>query len=301
MSQIALGTKVFSRAGRLSGLLDSVEDTPVDTVYVADDGEPTAEKSRLYDADYPFELQLLNLEYDAGLGFGRDRIVDVLDEEYLLIVDSDHEVPANVETLVAQLEARPDLGGISGLLYEHGKIEGTCHDLFEHGDALVRDVRTDKSVELVAGAPLVEFDFLPNVALFRRECLHDQSWDPEYVIGKEHLDFYVAHERRTDWTFAVSPTVLFPHHPGGDQSYTADRENIQKHQRSKQYFLEKWGYEQIVLGQTDWIDGSSPRCTPAEGLKALAKSALLAAPADLQIAAMDARDWLREKRSRPPL
>lgn len=301
MTDLALGVKVFSRAEKLEGLLDSVAGSPVDAVYVADDGEPSAAKDRLYDAEYPFDLTVLDLEYDAGLGYGRNRIVEASDEEFLLVVDSDHEVPGNVGVLVDQLEARPDLGGVSGLLLEDGKIRGTCHDLYEDGDVLVRDVREDKTVRRVAGAPLVEFEFVPNAAVFRRECLEDAAWDPAYVIGKEHLDFYVTHLRETDWTFAVNPTVLFDHYPGGDAGYVADRESAAKLERSKQYFLEKWGYRQVILGQTDWWDGSRTLRDPSRLVELLVKDLFLALPPSVQVPVMDLRDEVRKQRNRPPL
>jgi glycosyltransferase involved in cell wall biosynthesis len=301
MTDVALATKVFSRADKLGALLESAGAAGLDAVYVADDGEPSDRKDELYAAEYPFDLTVLDLEYDAGLGRGRNRIVEASDAEYLLVVDSDHRVPGNVETLVDQAEARPDLGGVSGLLYEDGKIRGTCHDLHERGDLLVRDVREDKPVEMVAGAPLVEFDFLPNVVLLRRECLEEQAWDDEYVIGKEHLDFYVAHAKRTDWRFAVSPTVLFEHRPGGDEGYVSNRESAAKLEHSKEYFLEKWGYRQVLLGQTDWTDGTRRQGTPGTLLEWGIKRALLSLPPAVQAPLMDARDAVRRRRNRPPL
>lgn len=300
MNDVAVAVKVFSRADKLGQLLDSVAQSPISSVYVADDGEPTEEKDRLYEQSYPFDLTVLDLEYDAGLGYGRNRIVEASDEEFLLVVDSDHEIPTNVSILRDQLEARPAVGGVSGLLYEHKSIQGVCHDLYENGDVLVRDVREDKSVDFVGG-PLVEFDFLPNVALFRRACLEEQAWDPEYVIGKEHIDFYVAHKRRTDWSFCVSPTVLFPHHPGGDESYTVNRQNMKKLTHSKSYFLEKWGYRQTVLGQTDWVDGTSPRLSAQNVLTDAVKTLLLSLPPAVQTRIMDLRDRYRRRKRLPPL
>ena len=80
MPEIALGTKVFSRAKRLGKLLNSVSETPIDTVYVADDGEPSRDKKALYEANYEFNLEVLDLEYDAGLGYGRNRIVEASED-----------------------------------------------------------------------------------------------------------------------------------------------------------------------------------------------------------------------------
>lgn len=301
MRDVALATKVFSRAEKLGALLESAGTAGLDAVYVADDGKPSDRKDELYAAEYPFDLTVVDLEYDAGLGRGRNAIVEVSDEPYLLFVDSDHRVPGNLDILIAQAEARPDLGGISGLLYEGEKIRGTCHDLHERGDLLVRDVREDKPVEMVAGAPLVAFDFVPNVVLLRRECLNEQAWDDEYVIGKEHLDFYVAHAERTDWRFAVSPTVLFDHRPGGDEGYVSNRESAAKLEHSKRYFLEKWGYQQILLGQTDWTDATRRQGKTGQLVEWGLKRILLSLPSAVQAWLMNRRDAVRRRRSRPPL
>lgn len=247
---IALGVTVFKRTAKLANLLQSIPE-PIDVVYIADDGH-TDERTHLYDQEYQFELQLLDLEYDAGVGYGRTRIVDALDEEYLLMVDSDYRIPLNIDLLRKQLGARPEFGAISGLIIEHGRVQGLCHDLFEEQNILVRDT-PERETQNVAGYPLVEFDFIPSAAMFRRSCLEEQSWDPEYVTGMDHLDFYVAHHRNTDWRFGVSPTVLFPHEPGGGAEYEGNRTDPEKIFRSKRYFLQKWGYDQVV-GRNYWFD-----------------------------------------------
>ena len=301
MPDIAVGTKVFSRAERLGDLLDSISETPVDTVYVADDGEPSEEKTALYEASYEFDLEVLDLEYDAGLGYGRNRIVEASDEPYLLVVDSDHEVPPDIGRLADQLAARPDLGGVAGLLFERGKIRGTCHDLFRREDVLVRDVREEKGVKRVAGDPLVEYDFVPNVCLFRRECLDDCAWDPEYVIGKEHLDFYWTHRQETDWSFGVNPAVLFDHYPGGDTTYVTNRESAEKLNHSKRYFLGKWDLRAIVLGRTDWTDATRQHRTPRYLAEQVAKTALLSLPPSVQAPLMKLRDAVRRRRNLPPI
>ncbi|WP_247002229.1 glycosyltransferase family 2 protein [Halosolutus gelatinilyticus] len=253
-ASVALGVKVFNRTEKLEALLESVPDGAYETVYVADDGR-TEERSHLYDREWPFDLELLDLPYDAGLGPGRNAIVDALSEEYLTIVDSDHEVPPNADVLARQLEERPEFGGISGLLLEHGRIQGLCHDLFEEGNVLIRDTGS-KTAETVAEYPLVEFDFVPNITTFRRDCLEELAWDENYVIGREHLDFFVAHWRETDWRFGTCPSVLFPHRPGGGAEYEGNRHDPAKNLASESYFREKWGYDQIVAREF-WLGNQS--------------------------------------------
>lgn len=242
---IAMGVKVFYRTEKMERLLKSAEDQPIETVYVADDGE-TEERRHLYDREYPFDLVLLDLEYDAGAGYGRNRIVEEMDEDYLLLVDSDHRV-VDIEPPLNILEERTDLGGVSGLLYkEDGQIQGNAHDFFERGDVLVRDIREDKPLQYVDGQPFIEFDFVPGAGLFRREALEDYSWDPEYVIGKDHLDLFVGHWHKTDWSFAVYPGISLIHDPGGSSSYLSFRLDTRKTWHGKEYFLKKWEYSQIV-------------------------------------------------------
>jgi len=261
MGAIALGTVVFKRTGRIEQLLASIG-PPIETVYVADNGQITDERAAVYDRDYPFDLEVLDLAYDSGLGHGRNEIVSQTTEEYLAIVDCDMTMPANIDYLAAQLDARPDLGGVSGLLFEDGGVVGACCDLYEADGLLFKDIRGGKESASVGGHPFVEFDFVPNAAMFRMACLDSYSWDPEYRFGSEHLDFYVAHKKRTDWTFGTCPAVVFPHFPGGNQEYMDARkgERDQKARHSRQYFLDKWGYRRAVPLQSRWVESfSDPR------------------------------------------
>jgi hypothetical protein len=303
MDDVALGVKVFTRADQLQGLLESVAETEIPTVYIADDGEMTEKKAEIYSTEYSFETVVLDLDYDVGLGYGRREIVENLDEEFLLIVDTDHRVPENISVLRDQMVQRPEIGGISGLLYEHGEITAVCHDLYERGGILLRDKKSRKQVEMVAGYPLVQFDFIPNVAMFRRECVTEYCWDPEYVIGKEHLDFYVGHMKNTDWEFAINPSVLFDHYPdSGGSDYERNRQSIEKLSNTKRYFLEKWGYSGIVLGQTDWINSANTQLYSRDSVvENVIKYVLLEMPPSVQSAVMRLRDRRRKQKGRAPL
>lgn len=264
---IALGVKVFYRTEKLENLLESAREHSIDRVYVADDGH-TEERRHLYERNYPFDLELLDLEYDAGAGYGRSRIVEEMYEDYLLLVDPDHRI-VETEPLMDILEARDDLGGVAGLLYkEEGQIQGNAHDLYERDGTLVRDIKEDKPIQRVAGHPFVEFDFVPTSALLRREALEEYSWDPAFVIGKDHLDLYVGHWRRTDWNFGIFPGVSFIHDPGGSGEYLSFRLDTRKAWHGKSYFLEKWGYDQIVT-RTHWSSNTAYEGSPGSLLDSL--------------------------------
>lgn len=292
MTELALGVTVFRRTNKLRNLLDSIDDQPIETVYVADQGEMTEEKEDLYTQEYPFELEIFDLEFNVGTGYCRWIVAEESTEEYLLIADSDNEIPDNVAILVDQLEARPDMGGVGGILAEPDRIWCASHDLREEGDVLVRGTDTEKETQIVAGAPLVRFDVLPNITVFRRECLDDYAWDKDYP-AYQHIDFYVGHKKQTDWSFGVCPKVIFEHYPGGSQNYTSFRNDTERLWMGKQMFLEKWDYRQIVLGHTAWLQTQTRPPSKHSILTDLAKSFIRELPIETQARIVDARDRVR--------
>lgn len=254
MASVALGVKVLSRTEKLAQLLESADGTDIEQAYVADGGESNEKKAELYDREFSFNLTVLDLPYDSGLAYGRNQIVDAMTEDYLLLVDSDMTIPPNYHVLQAQLEARDDLGGVCGMLLEDGRIRVKCQDLCEDSNRCVWDVQEPKAIHTVAAAPLVEFDLIENAALFRRECLQEQSWDEQFKIHWEHEDFYVAHSRNTDWSFGLCPQVYFRHHPGGDSNYESMRAGEDRLQAARQDLLDKWGYDSVEKNSLNWVD-----------------------------------------------
>lgn len=252
----ALGVVVLNRVDKLTRLLESVEPTVIDTVYVADNGKPTDEKKRLFSREFDFELNVLDLEYDIGLGSSRDAIVSEFDEEYLLIADSDHEIIDDIDRLISVLQTREDIGGVAGSVMEpdRGRIWQSAKDFYEEGSGLIRSADRHKNLEQVDKSVFVEFDFIPYPALYRRECLEEYSWDPEYPLGRAHVDFYVGHWKQTDWKFGICPQVHFGHYPGGDTSYSSHRRDDDKYQKAKNYFRKKWGYSSVESQKGYWFD-----------------------------------------------
>lgn len=253
MEQLALGTKVFSRTDNLRGLLETLPDVFA-SVYIADDGDMSPEKKQLYDKA---DINVINLEYDAGISTGRNAIVEKAIEDYLCIVDPDHRIPSNVTKLVDQLDAADYLGGIGGVLVEPepNRIRYEAQDFAERDDGrtLVRSPMVrDKNIGTIEGSPFVPFDFIPNAAVFRREVLVDYPWDEEFVIEGEHLDFYLTHWKQSEWSFGINPAVQFLHYPGGGADYMAERASSEKETASKEYLLEKWSYDHIDLDSYTW-------------------------------------------------
>lgn len=257
MTEVALCVPVFSRRDKLRKTLDSAEDIGISNVYVADDGEKTS-TAPVYKNDYSFELTVFDLEYDAGVGYKRNELVEVTNEPYLLFIDSDMEVPESYKILKHQLDSKPTFGAVTPMYIENGRLSTVATDFHEENNVLYCDIQNAKLIEEVDGYPFVQFDYLPNVGLFRRECLEDYCWDPEYTIQREHVDFYVGHWRETNWNFALSPSVYVRHYPGGGDDYLSERHSSSKVNASKAYFRKKWGYKSVEKQVDRWIDTYDP-------------------------------------------
>lgn len=253
MPEIAVGTKVFTRTDKLENLIKSVPEY-VNQIYIADDGKENEERDAIY---REYDVNVIDLEYDAGVGIGRNAIIDECTEEYMCIVDSDHRLPGNLDALVEQLKEDSSLGGVGGALFEpeNNQIRYVGQDFEEknNGRILVRSpVLEQKDIELVAGQPLVRFDFLPTAAVFRTEMLNDYPRDENYIIGGEHGDFYINLWKNSDWEFGINPSVIFQHYPGGSEDYLSERMDDEKLSESQKYLMDKWGYDKEVPGGYHW-------------------------------------------------
>lgn len=269
--EITVGVKTFLRTDKLRMCLESLAAHPWRAVIVADDGPIDEEREALYrEFSGRLPLELLRLPFDTGLAAGRNEIVRRCGTEYLLILDDDQTVPENIGILAEVLEERPDLGGISCILLEKdGRICSAC-DVRVEGRRIVKEADRDKEVLTTRrGLRYVLFDFVPNSTLFRMACLRDQAWDPFYKIGKEHLDFYLAHQRLGRWKFAVSLDVVIGHYPEGKPADYAEFRRGERVRTSEKYFLEKFGVDEVIEGRK-YIDEQRASFALVERLRSLA-------------------------------
>jgi len=254
MDGVAVAVPMFSRVGKLQSLLKSVDETAIQQVYVADNGRMTNKKHQLYSKNYSFNLTVFDLEYDSGIGNCRRVLSQRPTERILLFLDPDMTLPQNHNLLIDQLQARSELGGVSGLLLEGDRIYTTASDIKEENGIIHRGNWAEKEFDLVANRRFAEFDFIPQVGAFRRECFDDYTWDDFYRTQREHIDFFVGHHKQTMWTFGICFQVLFPHFPGGSKDYQTHRQSKIKRNESHRYFCEKWDCDDVRVDGGTWLD-----------------------------------------------
>jgi hypothetical protein len=245
-SDIAVGVPMYIRERALTNLLDSVPEY-VSTVYVADNG-PDQDRD-CYAREWPFDVDVLHLPVDCGIGQCRAAITDALEERYLWLGDCDMEFVREDDPRILRsvLERNPDLGGVAGWLVEDDVVRAGARDLAVHGDTVVKTA-AEPDVEC-GPVPFSRWEFIPQCALFRSECFDAYDYDPD-MADSEHVDFFYGH-KQSDWEFASTPAVMTKHNRNINKAYRNSERGTDH--ASLELLHEKWGFSNIAPGtRPDW-------------------------------------------------
>jgi glycosyltransferase involved in cell wall biosynthesis len=251
MKDVTVGIKSFLRARKLNRCLSSLHGMGFEKVVVSDDGPISEEKRGMYERHKEkIPLEVLELERDSGLSYGRNRAFEECDTRYFLLLDDDQAINEDIIILRDILKENRYLGGVSGFWREKRGIRCSACNIHEYRSIIVKDADSPKKERKKEGYEFYVFDQINNSTLFRSSTLRDISWDPFYKIGMEHTDFYLNHKNNSEWEFAVTPNVLIDHYPSTDDSdYSNDfRSNNDRLQRSRDYFRKKWSVNRLFLG-----------------------------------------------------
>jgi len=247
-NSIAVGVPMFCRTEALANCLQSIPHY-VDAVYVADNGENIDRD--IYTTQFPFTLHVIDVAYDAGIGACRHALVEQSTEQYLWIGDNDMEFtdPNGLNKLASILHQNQTLGGVAGWLIEGNTVRAGARDLQIANGTAIKEAAKPPEMECNP-YPFARFEFIPQAALFRRECFDTYNYDPD-VEATEHLDFFLGHKQAGDWNFASTPTVMIQHNRTINMEYR-ESERGGNHADFK-ITAEKWGVEDTVPGaRTDW-------------------------------------------------
>ena len=254
---VAVGVPYIYRIDALRRLLRSANAVDIDTFYIADNSDGNVEVDIEFD-DYTFDIEVLNLEYHVGQGACRAAVASALTEDFLVVTDSDMELPRNLHVLEEILNQNPDIGGVSGVLIEGDRIRSGCRNIHEISLFFGRKgieigIREQPKLHKLSGRYVGFFNYLTNAAMFRRECIEDYRWD-ESMYNMAHEDFYVTHYYQTDWKFACCPEVYFRHYRGETSDYPTELREKDEVKTAEERFKKKWGYSDFVWGkQREWL------------------------------------------------
>ena len=251
IERVCIFIKTFLRDGFL---FETVEDLcglfPEARLVIADDGEMTAAKERLYQTLRRRGHTVLELPFDSGFGAKSNAAIAHFDRPYVLVGSDDFDFKQarpGVERLVAVLDNVPEVGLASGRV--RGKpYEGWLVDVAP-GVMAERRIAYDQP-RYADGVEYHLCDLTVNYSLIRASVLGPDKahWDDDIKIGGgEHAAFFIE-VRKTGAKVAYVPGVSItelPYQPGKvDRRYPALRARARQPGRPA---LKRRGVDTYVL------------------------------------------------------
>ncbi|MFQ5951539.1 MAG: glycosyltransferase family 2 protein [Candidatus Geothermarchaeales archaeon] len=265
--ELTVGIHTFDRDPALYRCLKSLfENVTVPfQLIVVDDGHQTLEKTRLYERiKRRYEgSKVLVLGYHAGLAKCRNVMTDECDTEYVVILDDDMLVRrGSIRVLRQCMESLGgDCGGVAPVLHNHQMFrkyyDSYAGDLtVVDGTLIHRSVIAGGKMPLKNTIPLeldgrkvrlVQSDMIDFGGLFRTEIFEDARFDERFMIGREHMDFFLQ-LRGTRWDFYTCLGLYLDHMPDVSSIGYLRKHRFSQAQlaRSGTYFNRKWNVRGLI-------------------------------------------------------
>jgi GT2 family glycosyltransferase len=207
--KISVGIKTILRDAKLFHVIDSLRTFyPGIHLIVADDGQPSEEKLRLYKSLTEEGHFLEIMSFDSGFGAKSNRIAQALQRPYLLVASddfdfSDLQTRDGVQKLAEVLDDFPNLDIASG------RVNNNPYEFdFEqqdNGSVIIEHAAKSTSPAYMYG--YVACDLTVNYSLIRKEVFEKVHWDEDQFIGNgEHGAFFLD-AARTGFKVGYVPGV----------------------------------------------------------------------------------------------
>jgi len=178
-----------------------------------------------------------NLQFDCGLSFARNYLVEKTRSKYVLILEEDFEFTesTHLNSFTKILDVNPEIGMVGGMVMESGIPISFEHDFQLKGTTLKHVENKgswwdDKEVRYKMTESVMNF------FLARREIFNEVQWDNDLKIEGEHTDFMLK-MKDTDWKIAYTDQVSIKHDKIKDDSWNYPRPLKYKDFRRRDDFL----------------------------------------------------------------
>jgi len=198
---LSIGITTILRPACLFRLLNSLEGIEVE-VFVADQNKEISNRYNDYD------VQVLDMNYDAGVGKARNAIIDEIDTEYLMFLDDDIIAdPSDIRGLYCTMKTNPEFGWVSPLfhLVERYVVVSSAANW-----EILDDTLSQVFQKPFPGDGLVEVDQPAAVGIFKTSIFDNVMWTEEIKIGREHLIFALD-SKDESWEKGMFNSLYFEH------------------------------------------------------------------------------------------
>jgi glycosyltransferase involved in cell wall biosynthesis len=269
--EVAILVKTGGRLNSLINLIHSIF-TNVDSIpykiYIADDGKRNRLKNKIYRRLEGGGHSVKLFEYNIGATVSRNKIVQTIEEDFVLRLDDDFELlpSTNILTMKSILKGSSTFGAVSSLEIQigHGKnvLDGQVspHQGFF---GFEQDKLTKKRIDLNKtafrhknGNRYLICDYTRNFLLCKAEIFNDIKWDERISFHGEHEDFMLQ-IYHSEWDLLCTPDSYHGHNekiPNSSLEYERKRNSTKdgkkESSRPIQFFEEKWGIKSIEVERT---------------------------------------------------
>lgn len=250
--EIAIGIKTFLREETLFKTLESYETfCPFHyRLYIADDGRVSDKKTYHY---YNLEKnghEVLRLPSDSGISVGRNAIVKMAKESYILITDDDINLISEdtLKQMKTILDCDDNLGLVAAVLKNwngegFGGSENYSKGLsFSFENKMLIRTPAPRDIKTYRGINYVIADQVMNFFLAKKELFNDVKWDDRIKVEYEHMDFFLE-MKKTNWKAAVCLDAQALHTKSNhlDEEY-----NERRMARAPKMFHDKHGIHRVL-------------------------------------------------------
>lgn len=205
----------------------------------------------------------LRIPFDSGVSAARNILVKSLETDYFVLSDDDvyFDRPININFCVRFLDEHPDFLCVAGSRRNHIERDGEVVAVHveqainlaidERGGGIIRLPVTTTGTTTVEheGETVLVCDYVPNWGVFRRSSFfeNDLWWDERFIIGGEHLDFFLTVKLHTALKVGYWEELSCVHNKIRSKHYRVLRE---RHDW-KELFANKWPHRYIIdLGRS---------------------------------------------------
>ncbi len=216
---VTVGIKTFHRPKCLSYCIDSIRSVHNDIIIlVADDSDQEMKATNRKITELYSNVTLLDLPFNSGLSYGRNRLVDETMTPYFLNLDDDNYISneTNIVNSASFLQSNDSYGLIAGICPNRGilynEMSISYSKCFENIQTIgsKKYIVTKPNSEKIVSAYLkntYKTNLTLNLFLARSSLLRQFPWNEKRKLG-EHEEFFVTLFNNTI-NCAISHDIVF--------------------------------------------------------------------------------------------
>ena len=216
--------------------------------------------------------EYIELKFDSGVGPGRNRLMDKVNTDYVLVGDDDflYDDKAMVDRMVEFLDNHPEFDLVGGRIIENKNLKNYQGFIDINDDHLKYRMVHENTVEDFdeeSGLRYKKVDLTFNFFVARTESIRDVPWDEKIKVAYEHSHWFIS-LKKAGKNVAFSPDPVVDHKK---QNYKISQEYKQFRTRKsdKNYFFKSLG-----IDYSEGMNGGITKIDENGNKKYFAKSAV---------------------------